>query len=181
MVAHTPVHLEWVQPLLPDIAAGAMGLAAERGTLVEDVNLVAAVAFRETWVGRASGYLPEGSPDGTGDGGHGHGYWQVDDRGAYAYLIEPAPWAIARQARAACLVLADARRDLAEFRKDPLFERAVVCRYNASLAHVRDAMRAHRDPDSVTTAGPSKKPDYGSDVLWVRDRLAELRGDGYSM
>jgi len=106
------------------------------------------------------------------DRGWGCFLFQVDWAGAYGHLPRECPEATPfLQAQWACQVLQDARRDLAEYKEHPLFQVAVVCRYNASLSRVRDALAVGLHPDTVTTPGPSGIPDYGSDVLHRRDRL----------
>lgn len=97
--------------------------------------------------------------------GWGRGIWQLDALGDVRDLIAPAPWAVDRQAAAACAMLHRARRELAEFAQHPLYERAVAARYNTSLARVKAGMDAG-DPDVSTTGG-----DYGKDVLALRDAL----------
>lgn len=149
-----------VEPYLPDFgeAAGIEG---------EDACLLAAICLRETWAGWAPGYKPKGSYLGRGDGGHGFGLLQIDDRGAYGHLPRECPEATPMlQARWACSVLADARKALHGFEGHPLFERAVLSVYNAGAKRVREALVLGHDSDSVTTGH-----DYGRDVLRRRDRL----------
>lgn len=133
----------------------------------EDTALLAAICLRETWAGWAPGYEPKGESNGRGDRGHGFGLFQIDDRGPYAYLPREAPEASpGLQARWACQVLRDARADLTKFRTNALFERAVVCAYNAGSPRVARALEIHVDPDLCTTGG-----DYGTDVLARRQIL----------
>ena len=140
----------------------------------EDVALLCAIALRETWAGWAPGYTPRGSPNGTGDGGHGRGLFQIDDRGRYGHLARECPDATAfLQARWACQVLRDARAELQPFRDHPQFERAVCARYNASFERVRIGLEAG-DPDIGTTHG-----DYGKDVLRRRDYLRDHHPDRF--
>lgn len=200
-----------VQPYLRDMAAGALLYAQANGTKPERTSLLAAICLRETHAGRAPGYRPVGSPDGTGDWtartgpwlrrmgvrivaelppgwsaprkngvavpgpyaipldglGWGRGFFQADVLGDHRDLIAPAPWPLDRQASAACAHMHLARKQLAEagFADHPLFERAIVSRYNASLTRVRAGLEAG-DPDIGTTPGPGeRKGDYGRDVL----------------
>jgi hypothetical protein len=158
--------LRRLQPYLGEIHEAALAHG-------EDTALLAALCLRETLAGWAAGYKPKGDANGRGDGGHGRGLFQIDDRGPYKDLV-PAPgvdWSPFQQAQAACIVLADAREQLAEFRALPVFEVATICRYNASLARVVAALRVGVHPDTVTTKGPSGRPDYGSDVLARRALL----------
>lgn len=135
-----------------------------------DTPLVLAIGLRETWLGTCEGYEPKGLM-GRGDGGHGRGLFQIDDRGPWRHLIpeDGQPWPAFVQALAACRVLAQARADLAEFQSSPAYELAVICNYNASLENVRWALRNGRDPNAVTTG-----KDYGRDVQALRDGLRRL-------
>lgn len=107
-------------------------------------------------------------------GGWGRGIFQADlvgehTRGRIPKLGEP--WPVFEQAKLAIEVIQRAREELAEFRGRPIFPKAVACRYNAGLPYVLAALRAGHDPDTVTTPGPSRRPDYGSDVLARRAAL----------
>jgi hypothetical protein len=151
----------------------------------EDVALIGAICLRETLAGWARGYEPKGSHLGRGDGGHGFGLLQIDDRGPYAHLPRECPEASPMlQARWACAVLRDARQELVAalgpaFERNPLFDVATVCCYNAGSPAVVRAIRAGRHPDHATTDGADadREGDYGSDVLRRRDTLrADLAG-----
>lgn len=156
----------------------------------EDTCLICALALRETRAGWAPGYIvPPGQPRhlGLGDGGHGFGLFQMDDRGPYAHLPRECPEASPMlQARWACAALRNNRANLADFSQHPLFERAVIAAYNAYSQPpetynalrdpVRRALVLGHDPDSVTTPGTLYQPprgDYGADVLHRRDALRE--------
>lgn len=154
------------RPYVQDIA-----LACLERSPVEDTALVVAIGLRETWLGTCPGYVPLFSHNGRGDGGHGRGLFQIDDRGPFKHLIPPdgEDWPPFVQAQAACVVLAAARDELAEFRGTSVFEVAVACRYNAALANVQRAVRIGVDPNLVTTG-----KDYGRDVLALRDGLRRL-------
>lgn len=102
--------------------------------------------------------------------GWGRGTYQLDFLGDVRDLIAPAPWPMDRQAAACCAMLAICRRDLAAFRGHPLYDRAVAARYNTTAANVIAGFDAG-DPDIATTPGPSGRPDYGADVLTLRDAL----------
>lgn len=165
--------LRW--PLLQPYV-GHIGFACAE--FQEDHALVVAIGLRETWLGTCVGYLPKG-PNGRGDGGHGRGLFQIDDRGPWRHLIPPdgPDWTVLDQARAACTVLAGARAELADFRgalDDRAWAEAVACRYNAALENVRAALTSGRDPNGVTTKGSSGERDYGRDVLALRDGLRAL-------
>lgn len=159
-----------LEPYLSEFAEAAL----EEG---EDTALLAALTLRETWAGWAPGYSPLGSPTGRGDHGHGFGLFQIDDRGPYAYLPKGSPDASpGLQARWACKVLKDARKELARFREHPLFERAVICAYNAGSPRVARALQIRVDPDLCTTGG-----DYGTDVLATKELLRVEHPDRFPL
>lgn len=167
--------LERLAQYLPDFHEAAMLEG-------EDTALLAAICLRETHAGWAPGYVvPEGVERhlGRGDRGHGFGLFQMDDRGPYRFLPLEAPEATPHlQARWACWVLADARRELvaalgAGFAENPLWEVATICCYNAGSPAVVRAIRRGQHPDHATTDGPDKDKDgdYGSSVLAIRVSL----------
>lgn len=96
--------------------------------------------------------------DVVGDGGHGRGVWQRDDR---SFTI-PNPYPVQQQALDAGNLL---RSHFVAYRTEyrgttvPLW-RASVCAYNAGRQGVRNAIAAGKKPDEATTFG-----DYGADVL----------------
>ncbi len=157
------------QPYVGDIA-----LACESRRPPEDTALIVAIGLRETILGTAPDYVhadPERPYMGTGDGGHGRGLFQLDDRGPFKHLV-PAlgeDWTPFIQACCAIAVIEDARRSLADLVDDELYERAVVAAYNCGAGAARLALRAGKDPDFWTTGR-----DYGRDVLALRDRLRHL-------
>ncbi len=146
----------------------------------EDVALLCAIGLRETWFTWAPGYSPRGSILGRGDGGHGFGPYQIDNRGRYGHLPRECPEATAfLQTRWVCQVLRDARAELQPYRDHPQFERAVCARYNASFERVRIGLEAG-DPDIGTTPSVRHGPgDYGKDVLRRRDWLRENYPDRF--
>ena len=100
----------------------------------------------------------------TGDGGHGHGIWQRDDRSwtiprSVAWYLEHPR----QQAEDAAALLVSLRSQL----HDPGWGLAVAA-YNAGAAAVRGALGRGVRPDHVTTGG-----DYSADV--ERRRLAFIR------
>lgn len=155
---------------------GMIQLACWQREKPEDPALVCAIGLRETHLGRVPGYVvAPGLPlyMGRGDGGHGRGLFQVDDRGPWRHLIPPdgVDWPPYEQAQACCTVLAGARVELADFRgalTPWAWDQAVAARYNAALENVRWAVRMGRDPDQVTTGR-----NYGRDVLALRDGLRQ--------
>jgi hypothetical protein len=109
-------------------------------------RLLWAVGSRETNLGAV---YTEGR---TGDGGHGHGVWQLDDR------FHEIPAGFDRDARAQAEMAAKVLRGfLGEFPGNLM---AGVCAYNAGAGGVRDQLRKGRDPNLATTGH-----DYGTDVL----------------
>jgi membrane-bound lytic murein transglycosylase MltF len=120
-------------------------VAKETGTAE---SWLAALCWRESDFGLAL------SPDGTGDGGHGHGLMQIDDR-------FHGPW----------LAVADWRHPLTNIRKgtsiyldgyhwlasrglvDGTLIHAAIAAYNAGPARVLCQVRAGHDPDEITTGG----------------------------
>jgi hypothetical protein len=169
-----------LEPYLPDLRAAVAGAGegAEREGFIIDAALLAGVMLRETLAGFAPGYVPRGAANGRGDGGHGRGLFQLDDRGPYFHLVpwDGAGWPVIDQARAAIAVLEDARAELQPVRLNPQFTLAVVCRYNASFKRIMQRLEACESPDLATTPGPfllngPGRGDYGSDVLARRARL----------
>jgi hypothetical protein len=100
--------------------------------------------------------------------GWGRGSLQGDILGDFRELIPPpgTPWPLEQQAFKACAHLDMARRQLAEFAHHPLFERACIDRYNASLARVVTGMEnaiTKNAPDELDRVTTGK--DYSRDVL----------------
>lgn len=95
--------------------------------------------------------------DEIGDGGHGHGVFQLDDR---SHTI-PDPFPVALQAELASTMLAGL---IHTFDGNVL---AAVCAYNAGAGAVSRQLRRKLDPNAVTANG-----DYGRDVL---DRCSFLQ------
>jgi hypothetical protein len=168
-----------VEPYLPDFAESALVEG-------EDTALLAAICLRETWAGWAPGYTPKGSYLGRGDGGHGWGLLQIDDRGPYAHLPKECPEATPMlQARWACSVLRDARKYLAEFKPHPLWERGCVAAYNAGAPKIAKVL-ARWHPGMPLEGHPELDPDlcttgknYGADVLRRRDLLRAVHRDRF--
>jgi hypothetical protein len=155
------------RPYVEDIALACLSREPH-----EDAALVVAVGIRESGLGRW--LTPRGDHNGAGDGGHGRGLFQIDDRGPFKHLIpEPGTdWPPFIQAQAACQVLATARRELAEFKGSLTtwaWDEACACRYNSALSAVQWALRNGHSPNDVTTG-----KDYGRDVLAMRDGLRRL-------
>lgn len=131
-----------------------------------------AVMWRETLFGTAKA-LDKPGPAGRGDGGHGRGLMQIDDRWHKQWLATH-DWTDPEQnIRKGAEILREAH-DLFRskgFRGDSLW-RATIAAYNAGAGRVLAAVRAGQDPDSVT-----KGRDYSA---WVADRTRELGNLGFN-
>jgi soluble lytic murein transglycosylase-like protein len=118
-----------------------------------DASLIAAIGDRETLWGTSSS-LSQYGPAGTGDGGHGHGLMQIDDRSHGAWLgsndwTDPytnISYAVGQILLPALNTFGDAR--------------TAADAYNAGVGGVQKAIASGNDPDSPTTDG-----NYGSDVM----------------
>lgn len=122
--------------------------AARRHGVREDVAL--ALASRESHIGQ----MPPLRADWTGDGGHGRGVMQVDDRWHQAFVRSHRNDDHAAHADYALGLLA---QNLRALRND---YPAALAAYNGGPGRVRQALAAGRHPDTVTTGG-----DYSTDVL----------------
>jgi soluble lytic murein transglycosylase-like protein len=149
-----------------------------------DMLLIAAIMDRESQGGEA---LKPRGPKGVGDGGHGRGLMQIDDRSHGMFL--------------------QARFDdkLTDVWTDPAFNilygtrliarntrmlggnvLAAIAAYNAGPGRAGDVMRSLGPItdkqaviaalDEVTSKGPSGRPDYVSDVMkrWENFQRADL-------
>lgn len=109
-------------------------------------HLLYAVGSRET-------NLSEHYEQTPGDGGHGHGTWQLDDR---SHTI-PKPFPIELQADMAAALLASL---IAHFRGNL---KSALSAYNAGVGGAEHGLIQHNDSDFGTTGH-----NYGQDTL---DRL----------
>lgn len=141
---------------------------------------MAAVGLRETACGWGSNYSPHGSPFGRGDGGHGYGIYQIDDRWhadliaeiEHIRAVHGDELALARMHEVALQILVQGRDHLASpERTHPLtgdaLRSATFAAYNAGAGRVAEAAKEGANWDELTTGG-----DYGQ---WVCDRSAQLR------
>jgi hypothetical protein len=118
--------------------------------------------------------------------GWGAMLFQFDLAGPYAHLPRGNPEATPlEQARWACGVLKDARRELvaefgSAFASSPVYEAAVVASYNAGSPAVVRCVRRGLHPDHATTDSPDAdlEGDYASDVLRRRETLRALLASG---
>jgi hypothetical protein len=106
-------------------------------------RLLYAVGSRET-------NLAEHWEQTPGDGGHGHGTWQLDDR---SHKI-PSPFPMALQADMAAQLLSDL---IAHFKGNV---KSAVSAYNAGVGGAERGLRATNNSDQFTTGH-----DYGQDTL----------------
>jgi len=135
------------------------------------VPLLLAIVDRETLWGWARTYSAPGKPDGTGDRGHGHGFFQIDDR-SHNLFIGTGMWSNVRIAAQYAIddVLGAAYRYLrkrlsadapgvSEPRSEIDLQWDAVAAYNCGAANVEKSVRNGRDRDARTTGG-----DYSRDV-----------------
>jgi hypothetical protein len=143
------------------------------------VELLLAIVSRETWWGWSPGYYPKGKSEGTGDGRHGKGYFQIDDR-SHAEWIRKDLWGDVEQSAIYAIenVLVPnyfyLKARFQDLPKDDIV-RGAIAGYNCGAGNVRRSLNAGGMPfvDS-RTAGR----DYSEDVLelkewwatWLRNR-----------
>jgi hypothetical protein len=157
--------LQRLAPYLPDVRQAA----AEEGVRLA---ILCGVGLRETLFGWAPGYAPRGTHLGFGDRGHGFGLFQADLRTwepALRGLIPGVDLSTPLgQARLAARHLRSSYRILRAMfpaLADGLVLAASIAAYNARIGAVAAQLVAGADVDAVTTAGPSGRADYSSDVL----------------
>jgi soluble lytic murein transglycosylase-like protein len=119
-----------------------------------DINLIVAIMDRETLCGTAPGYFPQGA-QGVGDGGHGRGLMQIDDRFHPAFCADIALWGDPFQnILYGSTLLRTGIRALNDTNKG-------ICSYNAGVNRVRKSgAQTLNELDALTTGG-----NYVSDVL----------------
>jgi len=158
---------------LPWLAENQALIAAVARSFGLEPAVVAGLVSRESGGGRLLGKA--GCPPGTGDGGHGRGLMQIDDRWHQAFLAIRDFWRRpAANLAYGCFLLRqnlDAlRRRLPGVSEDGAL-RAALAAYNCGLGEALKLVRAGGDPDAATTGG-----NYGRDVL---ERAAWLRARGF--
>jgi hypothetical protein len=121
------------------------------------------IVDRETLWGQAAAYTKKGEPDGTGDYGHGHGFFQVDDR-AHPDFIASGDWKDVRKAADYIIKAVLESSYLYLSRKFPGRGPAkwtwdAVSAYNCGAGNVRRAIRRSKGRDAYTTG-----KDYAADV-----------------
>jgi len=132
-------------------------------------EILAGICMRES-AGGNSPLLDKQGPEGRGDGGHGYGLMQIDDRSFPEFCkgtlwmdayenIKFGAWVLARKRRylsSQTLGYALTTADL---------ERAAVAAYNAGEVRVLKLIQQHEDVDLMTA-----NKNYSAEVL----RLAEI-------
>lgn len=139
----------------------------------EDRWRFAALGLRESGWGHAPGYFPKGDPCGTGDGGHGYGLFQIDDRFHSNFVRSADAREPFKQALYACRILREARdwfkRSAARTYDPEPLERAVYAAYNAGPGRAYHQIVSGLDPDAVTTG-----KNYSA---WIWAKAAELQAE----
>lgn len=119
----------------------------------EDRWRFAAMGWQESRWGDA--LTPWNDPCGTGDGGHGRGLFQIDDRYHRAFVDSAAFRDPLKQALYACRILRDARqwfkRSTLNTQDPERLERMVYAAYNCGPAKVRTHLVLGHDVDAGTT------------------------------
>lgn len=163
--------LRRLEPYLADLRQAAQ----EEGL---PPQIVAAICLRESLAGWA--LTPKGTHLGFGDNGHGWGLMQCDLRTwepALRGLVPGVDLATPLgQFRLAARHLASSERLLRLVfpRFDALMiRRGTIASYNARIGAVAAQLSTGRDPDAVTSIGPSGLPDYSRDVLARAYRLEQ--------
>lgn len=131
-----------------------------------DPLLLVAIMERESACGTSRG-LDQPGPAGRGDGGHGRGLMQLDDRvtggQVHGAIIADGRWADPYWNIKAAVV-DHLKPDLRFFEKKGLtgdaLLRAAVAAYNTGAGNVWRSLQAGKDPDATTAGG-----NYSADVL----------------
>lgn len=162
-------------------------------TLIPTFNLshVCAIISRETLWGWAKAYRIEGKqgaglPFGTGDHGHGHGYFQIDDR-SHGVFLKKDGWKDPVKSLAYVMekIIEPGWRTVSrKFPKLPNDHKmqAMLAGYNCGIGNVIVQLNNGRDPDTKTAG-----KDYGKDVLWravawdkwLQERYGKDKGGWY--
>ncbi len=134
-------------------------------------EVVAGIMMRET-EGGLSKWLDKPGPEGRGDGGHGHGLMQIDDR-SFPDFCRAERWQDpATNIDFGCRVLLGKssflKAHFPQLAPDTL-ERAAVAAYNCGEGNVKKALEAGQDVDAFTTGH-----DYSRCVLDFAQAYLEL-------
>lgn len=184
-----------------DLADQVRRACASRPTVARWAPELAAAATKhaDAWHGLApvelaldlSGLMSRetGGENILGDGGHGRGLMQIDDRShaewlaAHADGMDPAS-NVDQGAEiyvSGLVVIANHEAAAGRARSQEELRRFAMAAYNVGLRNkhgtaVLDQLDAGRDPDEHTTPGPTKRGDYGADVWRRREAFAAALG-----
>ena len=138
-----------------------------------DIPFLMALVSRETLWGWSGGYTRKGQSNGLGDRGHGHGFFQIDDRSHRVFLslrhqtldgrIIPVWWYPYEQCVYALRIF---QSNLKSLNGD--FEAATAA-YNCGAGNVRHAIRRGRRVDAYTTGH-----NYSRDVFRRRTEWQKI-------
>lgn len=167
--AVTTAEIERIRQYAPLIASVCVGDPSDIDYC--DTYDFAALGARETEWATAPGYAPHGDPFGRGDGGHGYGIFQIDDRtypgeiaaveqlrhaGAGAALRRMFEYALGDFVSGRRALLGSMRRNGIDL-SPSLLRRATFAAYNAGPGRVyRFAAEGH-DFDALTTGADYSK------------------------
>lgn len=162
---------EKVEPYLKDMrfAFGESGLYTTLPGF--ELATFAALIYRETHFGWAPGYTPKGTSRGTGDGGHGRGLCQIDDR-TWGDWIKHNDWGDPlTNMRKGLSVLRDTKGYLRSLVSMPgvdksTFLRCVLAAYNCGPSNARKGLIHHGDPDHFTA--------HGNYSAWILAKAGDL-------
>ena len=180
VIQHDPPRIEHIRPYVP-VLLDAMGPASELISLWD----WAGCGCVETGWSYGSDYHPKGDPFGYGDGGHGFGLWQLDDRSesdriaAVMTVLRRGDHAGAlRQLALQNLAVALEKRayHVSSRRPQPLagevLRKATWSAYNAGQVRTYQLAVAGLDSDAVTAHGC-----YGALVIAYSDEIRRLAPD----
>lgn len=138
-----------------------------------DIPFLMALVSRETLWGWAGGYTRKGQSNGTGDRGHGHGFFQIDDRSHGAFLrrstrdangsIYPVWWYPYEQCVYALQLFQYNLKAL-----DGNLEAATAA-YNCGAGNVRHAIRRGRSVDHYTTGRNYSRDVFRRRAEWAKN------------
>lgn len=108
----------------------------------------------------------------TGDGGHGHSPFQIDDR-YHQSFIRSGDWKDLHKASAKCMeVLKSFESELKQYKNRPDFKKMVFSAYNCGGSNVRKALARGFDSDRYTW-----QSNYGAEVIRLSKVLDSIPDD----
>lgn len=159
-------NLRFIQEAYGDIIGTAARLHRHRP------EVMAGIIMRET-EGGLSRYLDRKGPAGRGDGGHGHGLMQIDDRSFPDFCHGPH-WADPdKNIHFGAWVLSRKRAFLAPHCPEELLERASLAAYNCGEGTVLKLLFKRLDVDVKTAHG-----HYSAEVLRFAEIYKQLIEEG---